>query len=429
MAVSGLGILAATSFDLLLALVIPGIFLWAALIILSFHPDEDRKFLTQLFLISFALRAGAGVVIYLLNLADFFGADAYTYDGYGAALANQWSGLAAYRYAEGIGQKAHPGYIYFVAGLYYLTGQQPLVAQAVNWVFGSFTVYLIFLIARKMFDRRVAVYSAIFAGVMPGFVIWEAQLLKDTIIIFSLCLCIYSVMNLQERFSFSYGIMFMVSLVILYFFRIYIFYIMGAASALSLFVGQRIGLLPMVIIMTILFGGFALIAQQAGLFALMSEEQERHFGKVDAFQRMDNLRRSLAGQGAAGGVGSSYMADADISTPEKAIAFLPVGILYLLMAPFPWMIRNFRQAITLPEMLVWWYLIPSLIRGLVYGVKERFTYVSSPLLFSLGLTLMYALFQGNVGTAYRQRTQIFIFYFIFISAGLLLKKSRGTEAS
>ena len=171
-----------------------------------------------------------------------------------------------------------------------------------------------------------------------------------------------------------------------------------------------------------------MVAQQTGFLARISEQQQRDYFKQDTFVTLDMWRRNLAGGRDPSRVGSSYLADTDISSPEKAVAFLPVGVLYLLMAPFPWMIRNFRQAITLPEMLVWWYLIPSLIRGLVYGLKERFTYVSSPLVFSVGLTFMYALFQGNVGTAYRQRAQIFIFYFIFISAGLLLKKNRDVKA-
>jgi hypothetical protein len=33
------------------------------------------------------------------------------------------------------------------------------------------------------------------------------------------------------------------------------------------------------------------------------------------------------------------------------------------------------------------------------------------------LTLAYALVQGNIGTAYRQRSQLLIFYFIFVSVG------------
>jgi hypothetical protein len=38
----------------------------------------------------------------------------------------------------------------------------------------------------------------------------------------------------------------------------------------------------------------------------------------------------------------------------------------------------------------------------------------------LMLTIAYSLYQGNVGTAYRQRAQIQIFHFMFIAAGVTL---------
>ncbi|MBA3243068.1 MAG: hypothetical protein H0T60_17750 [Acidobacteria bacterium] len=38
------------------------------------------------------------------------------------------------------------------------------------------------------------------------------------------------------------------------------------------------------------------------------------------------------------------------------------------------------------------------------------------------LTLAYSIFQGNVGTAYRQRAQILVFYFIFVAVGAVLVK-------
>jgi ABC-type Fe3+ transport system permease subunit len=45
-------------------------------------------------------------------------------------------------------------------------------------------------------------------------------------------------------------------------------------------------------------------------------------------------------------------------------------------------------------------------------------------LFTTMLTLAYSIFQGNVGTAYRQRSQILIFYFIFVAVGAVLVKER-----
>ena len=46
------------------------------------------------------------------------------------------------------------------------------------------------------------------------------------------------------------------------------------------------------------------------------------------------------------------------------------------------------------------------------------------LLFTTALTFAYGIFQGNAGGAYRQRTQIVMFYFLFIADGLGRKARR-----
>ena len=83
-------------------------------------------------------------------------------------------------------------------------------------------------------------------------------------------------------------------------------------------------------------------------------------------------------------------------------------------------VTNFRQAITLPEVLVWWAMIPFMIYGIWYSVKNKFSQTISVLLFTFLLTVSYAIFQGNVGTAYRMRAQMQIFYFIFVAVGFVL---------
>ena len=61
--------------------------------------------------------------------------------------------------------------------------------------------------------------------------------------------------------------------------------------------------------------------------------------------------------------------------------------------------------------------------------------ISPMLIFTAMLSVAYSIFQGNVGTAYRQRAQLLVFYFIFAAVGLVLvlekreeKKRREIEA-
>src|SRR5262249_53436449 len=120
---------------------------------------------------------------------------------------------------------------------------------------------------------------------------------------------------------------------------------------------------------------------------------------------------------------SGFGADVDISDPQAALGFLPIGVVYVLFAPFPWMMGNLRQLITLPEMLAWWLLLPIMLKGYWLAIRYRLRASFPIIVFSIGLTLAYALYQSNVGTAYRHRAQLFVFFFIFISIGRELRRT------
>ena len=70
---------------------------------------------------------------------------------------------------------------------------------------------------------------------------------------------------------------------------------------------------------------------------------------------------------------------------------------------------------------------PLLVLGLWYSLKHRLRQVSPIIVFTSMLTLAYSLFQGNVGTAYRQRSQLLVFYFIFVAVGAVIVKERAED--
>jgi hypothetical protein len=49
------------------------------------------------------------------------------------------------------------------------------------------------------------------------------------------------------------------------------------------------------------------------------------------------------------------------------------------------------------------------------------------LIFTTMLSIAYSIFQGNVGTAYRQRAQLLVFYFIFVAVGFVLVKEKRED--
>jgi hypothetical protein len=146
------------------------------------------------------------------------------------------------------------------------------------------------------------------------------------------------------------------------------------------------------------------------------------------FETFGNLRRVQATRhDLAVRAKSGFDKDVDVSTTQGALMAIPTGLLYLLFAPFPWQLGSLRQSITLPEMIVWWACFPLLVLGVWFSLKYRLRQIFPVAIFTVMLSLAYSIFQGNVGTAYRQRAQLLVFYFIFVAVGYVLLLEKREE--
>jgi hypothetical protein len=123
--------------------------------------------------------------------------------------------------------------------------------------------------------------------------------------------------------------------------------------------------------------------------------------------------------------GSAFQDNVDISTPGRALAFLPVGIAYFLFSPFPWQMTSTLKLFSLPEMLLIYALTPAMLSGIRHALRTRFREALQILLLTALLTVSYALGEGNVGTLYRHRAQAILFYLTFGAAGLELRRQRA----
>jgi uncharacterized membrane protein YfcA len=55
-----------------------------------------------------------------------------------------------------------------------------------------------------------------------------------------------------------------------------------------------------------------------------------------------------------------------------------------------------------------------------FSIRYRLRLIAPILIFTTMLSLAYSVVQGNVGTAYRQRAQLLVFYFVFAAVGYVL---------
>ncbi|MBV9925954.1 MAG: glycosyltransferase family 39 protein [Acidobacteria bacterium] len=394
---------------------------YVAGLLLSRGEGEQRSFLIKVFVGGLLVRMAVGAVINGFQLQEFFGGDAFTYDYYGQAV------LDAYRFKKGVLDTdvqvwvsgSGWGMLYIVASIYAIVGRNMLAVQFFNAVLGAATAPLIFLCARQIFqNQRVAKLAALSVAFYPSLVLWSSQALKDGPIVFILALTMLATLRLGERLSVKYMLVLGFSLFAVLSLRFYVFYMLAAAAGGAFLIGMRPQTSQSIARTLAIVLALGLGLTYFGVTRMASSTFEQ-YGNLEAVQRS---RADLAHSANTG-----FGRDVDVSTTSGAISAIPLGLAYLLFAPFPWQLASLRQSITLPEMIVWWGAFPLLIIGIWFTLKHRFRQAMPILLFTTMLTLAYSIFQGNVGTAYRQRSQILVFYFIFVAVGAVLFKEKRED--
>ncbi|PYS45047.1 MAG: hypothetical protein DMF71_01320, partial [Acidobacteria bacterium] len=267
-------------------------------------------------------------------------------------------------------------------------------------------------------NRRVARIAGLAVAFYPSLVLWSSQGLKDGAIVFSLALAILATLKLGQKLNWIYLVMLVAALFFVLALRFYVFYMLLAAIGGAFLIGMRALTAQSVARQFVVVLALGLSLTYLGVTRYANLEFAR-FGSLETVQRS----RADAARSAQSGFGQ----DVDVSSTSGALSTIPLGIVYLLFAPFPWQLGSLRQSLTLPEMVVWWASFPMLVTGLWFSIKHRLRQMSAILIFTSMLTVAYSVFQGNVGTAYRQRAQLLVFYFIFVAVGFVLLKEKREE--
>lgn len=382
---------------------------------------DERTFLVRLFLIALMGRIVLATIIQIGGWEDFFGGDAHTYDIFGKSLLQSWYGDAYHsaRYAGFIRSGAGAwGMLYVVAGVYSVIGENLYAIQLINASVGATTAIVVYYVAQTVFNNvRVSRVAAVLVAFFPSLILWSSQALKDGLIILALALAMLATLRLMEKITVGYVLVLMACLLSLLSLRFYIFYMMVAAVMGSFFIGMKaintqgfVQRFAAVAVMGLAFTWFGVLRYAGTQF--------------DRYANLKTIQMSRTDQANAG---SGFGKDVDVGTTEGALTAIPIGLVYLLFAPFPWDMVTLRQSITLPEMLIWWTSFPLLVLGLWFALRHRLRQVAPIVIFTTMLTIAYSVFQGNVGTAYRQRSQLLIFYFIFVAVGAILLKERAED--
>ncbi len=351
------------------------------------------------------------------GFARTFWGDSQTYDILGAAVADGWwQGSELDSWKHTIEGGTNRGFIYFVASVYFVAGRNVLLVQFLNGIIGALTPICIMEIGLSLYGQRVATRAMLITAFFPQIIFWSSGLYKDPMVMLCIAANILSTVRMKQNIRPVHLFFYLTSAVALLFLRFYLFYIIIATTLTTFLVGQRRGIIFGLLSQTALVATVVLLL----LFTPVGQEalvQQRHFNFEQLQRSRTDLSRATSG----------FVTDADVSTPTAALRVLPVGVVYLLFSPFPWTVSSLRQVLALPDILMWYLMIPFLIKGLASTIRHRLGQTMPVLVFTMALTLAYGVFQGNAGAAYRQRTQIMMFFFLFVAEGMVGGRQREEE--
>ena len=373
------------------------------LVLLRREPDRAvRGWLTKLVMVALILRLGAMFFVHYVSPSPyFFALDMLNFEREGQMLSLHWQGLGPEPILQSSRQIAYP---YINAFFHYLLGASTMGTVVLNMFAGTWTALLTFLIGREMLNERVGKVAAVLAAVYPSLILWSVLNIRDAlttcIVVFIVLVAVRSPRRRVRSLIAMAG-----ALVVLSTFRDYMGVLLLAGIGMGTIAAVRKGRVGTTMVVgTALTLVLILIAVRFGMFSVEVIQ--------DPLATAAQLRSGLQ-QGA----GSVFGAGADTGTIGGALRFLPMGLAFFLFAPFPWAVSSTLQLVTLPEVFLWYSLMPFTVMGfrVVMGSRSRQSLVVISVLMVVLVT--YALVEGNFGTAYRHRAQVMPLFFIFTAAG------------
>jgi 4-amino-4-deoxy-L-arabinose transferase-like glycosyltransferase len=110
--------------------------------------------------------------------------DAWDYDRHARSIASGDGFPDSYYVADrGPSALRAPGYPYFLGAVYAASGDSILAGRLANALLGVLTVFLVYLIAKRIWGRRTGLIAAALAAVFPPLVLLSRDLLSESLFI------------------------------------------------------------------------------------------------------------------------------------------------------------------------------------------------------------------------------------------------------
>jgi hypothetical protein len=351
---------------------------------------------------------------YVMPLPDS-GADAVSFEqeawqlaqlGFFGVLA-EFSGLSSYFIS------------WLLAVLYSLTDRSLLMAQSVSLLFGMGTVFLGWLLARKLWGNKIASKAGWVLALFPTLILYSALTMREAYVWFFLLVALHGVVDWAKTGRFR-----AIALAVFGFFGATFFHgamIVGAFVFALILLGNaliriastlsrgRVHPFSWVVLVLAIAASGVFVSGTVTVPKLGSFDQAIDMERL--VKRIDRSTRGLGGED-----GAAYPQWTAPTSPVELIYKAPIRATYFTLAPFPWDVRKSSHLIGLFDGFLYTALVFLIWRCRKVIWEDRAA--RAIVLILVGYLLVFGMAIGNFGTGVRHRAK-FVAAVIVLAAPLM----------
>ena len=387
---------------------------------------EESAFLIPMFIFAFLARIIMSVLVYTFNLVSIgtgLWGDGWCYSEDGYKILQLWLGgirdfSEIARIAAGISISGTVGNCdFWNAFVYFFTGKSPLSLIFINAAASSLTIIFVYYIAKQIYSKKAAMWASILTAFWPSLFLWSISNLKEPITILLLTVLIWATLRLKRQFRFYLVFLIAASGFALKEFRTIVIVVYVAAFFVSLLAAgyktQKKGLLFLALL--IIISGF-ILTEFIGFhwMDVFRSGDSLKFYNIKASSVLEFMHKARTYRAYGG---SAFLVGWDFMNPFVLVFFTPLALFVAFLAPFPWQLGSAIQVMAMPEMIIYYLLVPLMISGSKFILCHR---TEGIIMVAYVFIMFFALafLEGNIGTLFRHRAIILPFCFILVAVGL-----------
>ncbi|MBA2505537.1 MAG: hypothetical protein H0V29_06270 [Thermoleophilaceae bacterium] len=351
------------------------------------------------FAVALAVRAALAVLVYAFSGGSLF-LDDESYSRLAEQAANGqnagWDAYLDFLY-ERTGILLWP-----ITGIYEVIGPVELGGQLYVALLGALAAALIVRLALEVVDARWALLAGLIVALLPSQVLWSSVIMKDAAVwaLLAGIAVTVAVANRSTGWRLALlGALTALLCIALGYLRLHTLEVAVVAVATASVFGIREARVPR------LAGAAAILLLVPLVFSMGVAGGTFVAGQSGALQEQRSNNAELAETPVAPpGDGEEALAGDGEEALAADISYLPTGLAVMALRPFPWESGSGSEGVKLArgESVLWYIVLAFALVGLT-TIRGRMRALAFPLAAGGAIFVIYALTEGNLGTAFRHR--------------------------